>query len=201
MRNYMMFKASFTPDLSKTLLKHSWIRKILEDTTLSLDKILRHCALEIPPRYELGVSWVTHSDLKTIKIETEHRDYIEKILKFAWLYIGKNSGDELLYSSVSRELAMFEAGRELQVIHQQRIHASKQKRPWKTLDEWIARRLRKNITATNQELWDALPKSYDEEMIYRDGSDLFCRKKSRNPIRFRAFCNHVQRVKAKIKCR
>jgi hypothetical protein len=193
-----IFKANPKPDLVNALNRHSSIKAILDLTNLSLDGILTFCSLEIPEEYEPNVGWSIAWNPDVYNINHEHIDLIQIILKFAWSY-SMDSSNMRLSAFLNRELSMFEAGMKLQSIHHQQIEASKKERTWKALDNWIVIKLKNKKKLTYQELWDALPESYDGKDIYREKDVLYCSKGDRNPIKFRGFCDHIRRVKNKIK--
>jgi len=190
-----VFKAPIESKLINALKRHLSINVILELTGLDLDKIFTNCWLEIPTEYEPNVGWLMVWDPKKFPINKEHIDLVQIVLKYAWSY-SISSSNERLRTFLNNELTMFDAGMKLHLIHQQQIKASKKGRSWKALDNWISRQLRKKKWL-QQELWDALPESYEGKAIYRDGDEVCCTKKSRNPIKFRAFCDHIRKMKKK----
>lgn len=192
------FKALIESRLIEVLNQHLSIKIILELTELSLEKILANCSLQIPDEYEPNLGWLIVWDRNIININPEHIDLVQIVLKFAWSYT-TNTKNERLKVFLNNELTMFEAGMKLYSIHQQQIKASKEDRTWEALDNWIIQKLRNSKKKwTQQALWDALPESYDGKDIYRVGDKVFCTKKSRNPIQFRAFCDHFRKIKKKI---
>jgi hypothetical protein len=192
------FKVSPELKLINALNQHLAIKLIIELTGLSLEEIFANFSLEIPVEYEPNVGWLILWDPTTFYISPEHQDLVQIVLKFAWSYT-TDSPDERLRAFLNNELTMFEAGMKLYSIHQQQIKASKKDRSWKALDNWIIQKLGNKKKWTQQELWDALPESYESKGIYREGDEIYCTKKSRNPIKFRAFCDHFRKAKRKIK--
>lgn len=192
------FKSSTESGLIDALNWHLSIKIVVEFTGLNLEDILAKCRLVVPKEYEPNVGWLILWDPKKFYINPKHIDLVERVLKFAWFYTPGSSNDRLK-AFVNMELTSFEAGMKLHSIHQQQIKASKKDRSWEALDNWIIRKLRNKKKWRQKELWDALPESYDGKGIYREGDEICCTKKSRNPIKFRAFCDHIRKVKKKIK--
>lgn len=192
------FKATIESKLIDALNRHLSIKTILELTRLPLEEILANCRLEIPAEYEPSVGWLIVWDPMIFHINPEHLDLVQIVLKFAWSYT-TNSQNQRLKTFLNNELTMFEAGMKLYSIHQQQIKASKKERSWEDLDNWIIRKLGNKKKWTQQKLWDVLPESYEGKGIYREGDEIYCTKKSRKPIKIRAFGDHLRKAKRKIK--
>jgi hypothetical protein len=195
------FKALTIPDHLEFIEKHPIGKGVYELTGLSIDKILGECTLEIPKEYSPGVGWLVSWPYEKLNIHSSHIHAIQILLKLMWLYSCKESTDSPLKTFVSQELAMFEAGMKLEASRRQRIEAAKKERPWPALAKWIKRKFKTKAGWINKELWNALPDSYEDEAIYRDGDKLCCSKGSHASIGFRAFCDHVRKHREKNKCR
>lgn len=192
-----LFQAPVDEKLMKQLQRHKSVKSILELSGLSLEGIFSNCSLEIPKEYDPCLGWFIIWDPTVFTIKGEHQDLIQKILKFAWSYLGITT-NERLKAFVEHELTMFEAGMKLQALHQQKRDAGQKSREWKELDNWIFKKLKSGKKWATKDLWNALPESYDEENIYRSGDKIYCRKDSRKPIIFRGFCDHVREMRKKI---
>lgn len=194
----MINKLESKAKLIDTLHNHLSIKIILGLIGLSLNEIFDNFSFEVPKEYEPNVGWLIFWDDHKFKINPEHKDLVQIVFKFAWSYT-TDSTDERLKAFVNNELTMFEAGMKLYSIHQQQIKASQKYRTWKALDNWIIQKLKSKKRWTQQELWEALPASYEDKDIYREDDAVYCTKRSRNPIKFRAFCDHIRKAKVKIK--
>ncbi|CDZ79877.1 hypothetical protein BN1013_00377 [Candidatus Rubidus massiliensis] len=190
------FQAPMDKKLIKWLHEHESIQFILKLSGLSLEGIFSNCSLEIPKNYEPGLGWFIIWDPTIFRIKGEHQDLVQTILKFAWSYSGVTT-NEHLKAFVECELTKSEAGMKLQALRQQKKDAAKQSREWKELDAWILKKLKSKKKWSAEDLWNALPESYDEEEIYRSGNKIHCRKDSRKPISFRGFCDHVREMRKK----
>lgn len=80
---------------------------------------------------------------------------------------------------------------------QKKVKSAKMKRPWKALDNWILKKLKKR-KHFYKELWSLLPEKQENFAFYRKDDKIFCAKNTRKPIKIRAFYDHVRKVKEKI---
>jgi len=166
-------------------------------TGFDLEKIFRHCFLEVPDESLSGVSWIVTWASDDLNIQPEHVYTIQVLLKLVWLY--SEQSDSSLKSMVAQELAIFEAGMKLEAIRRQQIKAAQKERPWPALDLWISKKLKSKTKWTSAVLWAALPLSHDGDPIYQDGEKLHCSQGNHNSIGYRAFCEHIRRQREKSK--
>lgn len=191
------FKPEVTDKLLKFLLKQDVIKTILSEIPYGLKKILTGCSLEIPNRYNPGVNWIAIWNDSQLKLPKNQIGLLVTLLKFTWLYSSDRNLNGFWQRVVSDELTIFMSGVRLEKSRQQRRRASREKRPWKSLDRWILKSLKKNPRSTDQELWDMLPGSRQRGSIYRDG-DKVCKKEGRKSIKFRSFRKHCDSQREKI---
>lgn len=199
MSNDCTFKPRTSRKLIKQLKRHSSVKDVLEVTGFSLKDILQNSCLGVPEEYVPGSGWSMIWKAEKLDVKIEWVDLLQTVLKFAWSY-STDAKNEIVYSGITRELAMLDAGSELKKVHLQKVKAGGADKHWKALRKWIKRKLSMKRKWTHQELWDALPESYDDEKFYL-ADDRICLKGKYNSkgkpssIGFRAFEDNIRAVK------